>query len=154
VRQPYQDILNLMTQNLRWQHDRRFADPCPTIHEQTDSCSCVVQPRWWDENGTPRFAVHHPSLCADIGASEVALVKIACQACLQVFEVQMSWGMRRAAEHAAFGHGQHGGSPAIHVVTELSDFVEARTLHYGDPPYHEHARCTRSRSCAAARVRR
>src|SRR5205085_9175 len=58
-------------------------------------CSCVAKPGWYDENGTPRFAEHHPKLCPDIYATEVALLLISCQACGHEYKVQMSWSMSR-----------------------------------------------------------
>jgi hypothetical protein len=70
-------------------------------------------PIWYDENGTPRFATHHPEMCPDIYASEVALLEIACQACERVFRAQMS----RSS-----------------YSTQLRAEVKSGAIHYGDPP--------------------
>jgi hypothetical protein len=70
-------------------------------------------PSWWDENGTPRYAFHHPSLCPNINADIVALISIECQSCRSRFLVQVSGG--RQLWHAT-GH-------------ELRE--------YGDPPPHD-----------------
>jgi hypothetical protein len=73
------------------------------------------EPLWWDDNGVPRFAVHHPRHAADIYAEEAALVLICCQDCGRELEVQMTRML---------------GRPLLSVL------VAARTLHYGDPPSH------------------
>lgn len=70
---------------------------------------------WWDENGVPRYGEFSPRLVANIYASEVALLKIACQNCSQQFLV------------------------AISILTliegdSLIAKIRDRTLEYGDPP--------------------
>jgi hypothetical protein len=61
-------------------------------------------PTWWDENGVPRYAPHHPWLCADIYADEVALLRISCQACDHEFLVQMSRGSSEQFRHHLLTH--------------------------------------------------
>jgi hypothetical protein len=75
-------------------------------------------PVWWDENGVPRFDPHHPDLCPDVYAREVALIRIECQSCQLGFLVQMSTGSPRAR-----------GS--------LTEMIRNKTIHYGDPPRHD-----------------
>lgn len=106
---------------------------------------------WWDENGVPRFAVHHPSLCPDIYATEVALVVVACQACMREFSVQMSWSAggevwtraRAIADVArALDVGISDLPLSLHRPTSgLAGRIKDGTIHYGDPPHHD--------SCAA-----
>jgi hypothetical protein len=101
---------------------------------------------WWDENGVPRLAPHHPELCPDIYATEVVLLQIACQACKKEFPVQMSWDaggelLERAKAFAmverAIGAMPHAAKPQMLAVNSLSGFVKAGTIHYGDPPHHD-----------------
>ena len=68
-------------------------------------------PRWWDENGTPRYDHFSPHLIPDVYAGRVALLRIACQSCGQQFDVAMS-------------ESAHGAPFA------------PKTWHYGDPPRH------------------
>ena len=150
--QSYDDILEATTRLLRQAHYYHFlwqeaghegAHPeCSTfsydlLHEINASsdnkrcCSCVATPAWWDENGTPRFAPHHPKLCPDIYATEVALLRISCQRCGAEYDVQMSWSMYGSIQMAA-----RLGTPLDTKIAEtmLSAKVRAGTIHYGDPP--------------------
>jgi hypothetical protein len=154
--QSYDDILQALTRALRQAHYYYFmwqdeghegAHPeCTTfsydlLHEnERRCCACVATPTWWDENGTPRFAAHHPNLCADIYATEVALLRISCQSCGAEYDVQMSWSLAGSILTAA-----RLGSPDVKIAdreqrrekfaeTSLSAQVRAGTIHYGDPP--------------------
>ncbi len=69
-------------------------------------------PKWYDQNGTPRFDDFHPDLCPNIYASQCVLLLISCQDCGKEFRVEMNWGPW--LEH---------------------NFVPKK-LHYGDPPIH------------------
>lgn len=90
------------------------------------------QPRWYDENGTPRYEEFSPDLSPNIYADEVILIEIACQHCREKFLVEMNWGI-------------------MHVVLEvynkepfsvrLTQWLRNRNgnfcpIHYGDPPNH------------------
>ncbi len=73
----YDDILDAITEGIREGHDNfkseysRLPDNC--VSSPTDDrCTCVAKPLWWDKNGVPRFAAHHPKLCSNIYADEVA----------------------------------------------------------------------------------
>jgi len=91
------------------------------------------KPRWFDENGVPRYCEHHPSSSADIYAVEVALVLISCQQCGVEMPVQMSHDL---------------GDLLDRVPVSLAEAAREGTLHYGDPPAHDdgadycHAGCT------------
>jgi hypothetical protein len=80
--------------------------------EYTDITSRIFgEPKWYDQNGTPRYGKFKPELSSDIYADTVVLLLIACQACDTQFKVEMhnSW---------------------------LKESVVPRNLHYGDPPMH------------------
>jgi len=109
------------------------------------------KPRWWDAHGVPRYVDHHPDHAPDIYASEVVLLRIACQLCKTPQLVQMTWSnmqsidVRIYAEWAALSNG----APKPDVgLPSLAEDIRTATIHYGDPPYHEidgefcHAGCT------------
>ena len=106
MHQDYPDILSTMTAMLRESHretKEHGEGPSPSCTDDIDpvtgSCRCVAAPLWWDANGVPRFAAHHPKLCPDIYADQVALVRISCQGCGHEFLVQLHHSrMERALE--------------------------------------------------------
>lgn len=69
------------------------------------------EPKWYDTNGTPRYDDFLPDNCPNIYARQVILLRIACQACRKVFDVEM--------------HGDWYGL-----------IKRPKNLHYGDPPSH------------------
>ena len=79
------------------------------------------EPRWWDENGVPRYRDHHPQECQDIYAEEVVLMRIRCQYCGEKFLVQMSRNSTQLAQ----------------MKDEHSDgIISFEEEGYGDPPRH------------------
>lgn len=82
------------------------------MHENyKDITSRIAEPpKWWDENGAPRYDEFHPDYCPDIYAHTVILLRISCQNCGRQFDVEMS----------------------ASAFSELNP----RTAHYGDPPAH------------------
>ena len=48
-------------------------------------------PLWWNTNGVPRYEEFSHIMRSDAYADEVALLKIACQACAKEFNVEVSW---------------------------------------------------------------
>lgn len=85
----------------------------PDIRAITDK-----EPLWYDAHGVPRYAAHHPDLCPDIYADEVALVEImCCGECRGTFMVQMSWSQLDSI---------------LHDSKRLSEDIGQ----YGDPPCH------------------
>lgn len=72
-------------------------------------------PKWFDENGTPRYNDFHPDEVPNIYANECCLFRIECQMCTREFDVALSW-YRLGTERS------------------LTERVEDNTLHYGDPP--------------------
>lgn len=80
-------------------------------------------PKWFDENGVPRYNETHPSLCPDIYADEVLFYEIACQSCDARFVVEENWSRHNLA---AIVRG--GENPS------LSERVRLKRIHYGDPP--------------------
>ena len=77
----------------------------PDIHALT-----TAAPLWYDANGTPRYAPHHPELCPDIYADTVALIAIECQSCQHEFLVQVS--TKRRAGHAIYWQQPYGDPPS------------------------------------------
>lgn len=134
----YTDILDTMTALMRESHaetkahgegpSSRCADEIDPV---TEMCRCEARPLWWDENGTPRFQPHHPDLCADIYADEVALLKIACQRCGREFLVQMSQGPHAIVQLMAMS-STHGVIPqlldeVLKLATELDAYGRQHT---------------------------
>lgn len=70
-------------------------------------------PKWYDANGTPRYAEFHPQLCPNIYADVVFLAKIACQNCGKQFDVEMHYDWFSAGRARV-----------------------PKKAHYGDPPCH------------------
>lgn len=70
---------------------------------------------WWDENGVPRYDRFSPRLASNIYASEVALLKVACQNCSQQFLVVIS-------------------ALVLSDNNSLLSKIKNRALEYGDPP--------------------
>jgi hypothetical protein len=71
-------------------------------------------PIWFDEHGVPRYCEFAPQRSASIYVNEVALAEIACQGCGRVFHVAFS------------GVNVQSGT--------IAEAIEAKSLHYGDPP--------------------
>lgn len=80
-------------------------------HRYEDITSRIAEPpTWYDEHGTPRYGVFHPSHCPDIYTTQVVLLRIACADCHERFDVEI-----------------HAG---------LFEELKPMKLHYGDPPSH------------------
>ena len=143
----YEDIIEQASEGIREFHREQHNEisrECESWYE--GDCHCVHQPLWWDENGVPRYKAHHPSLCPNIYATEVVLLRISCQSCDVEFEVQMSWSqsseimaLARATEviRRATGIRVHVGDGMI-KSRSLAELVKDGSIHYGDPPRHEH----------------
>lgn len=78
------------------------------------------EPKWYDENGTPRYEKFHPDLSPDIYADEVILLEIACQNCGKRFFVEMNYSVIDKVM-----------SPFAFPLSK-----DTWRLHYGDPPIH------------------
>lgn len=76
-------------------------------------------PKWWDENGVPRYCDFHPSECANIYAREAVLFAVTCQACGRPFHVALTRDQMDA-------HRLQGRT--------IKDDIGTCDLHYGDPP--------------------
>jgi len=171
MHQSYPDILEHLTALLRNAHAEtrdHGEGPSPRCRDDIDpvtrQCNCAAEPLWWDANGVPRFAAHHPSLSPDIYAEEVALLDISCQRCGQEFRVQQTWSMMDAAQQLARS-GTHGQTAAMldrawavidqgearvlpEIAADRETFAKLRNtrpknlaeqiahgeIHYGDPP--------------------
>lgn len=78
------------------------------------------EPRWFDENGVPRYCHFDPRKCANIYARECCLFHIKCQGCGKDFNVCMSW-------NTMSGYLQNQKSIKEKIQKD-------KYLHYGDPP--------------------
>ncbi len=91
-----------------------------------DILSRIAQPpRWFDEQGVPRYCDFAPDRIANIHAHECALLEIACQDCGQPFIVAID---------------QKGANEAIAIVghntqwQKLAELVRSHRIQYSDPP--------------------
>jgi hypothetical protein len=96
-------------------------------------------PKWWDEQGVPRYADFSPYLIWNIYASEAALVEIACSACWNLFQV-------------AFSLPGAGFQETIGDCQTIAEAIEKGKLHYGDPPNYGNCRDGASMGCYDLRV--
>jgi hypothetical protein len=84
-------------------------------------------PRWWDENGCPRWSEWDPGWGADPYAEQKALLEIACQACGQRFSVLVSLNSHSLLTILRRREGE---------ASALGERVRRGSVHYGDPPQH------------------
>lgn len=81
-------------------------------------------PKWFDENGVPRYAPFHPHMLASIYLSEGALLDVSCQLCERRFQAAVSavnsWEQMKASNDRP--------------ERSLTDLIRGREVHYGDPP--------------------
>ena len=96
-------------------------------------------PKWWDEQGVPRYADYSPYLIWNIYASETALVEIACSACWHRFQV-------------AFSIPGAGLQETLGNCETIAEAIEKGELHYGDPPNYGNCRDGASMGCYNLRV--
>jgi hypothetical protein len=84
------------------------------------------EPKWFTENGYPRYCEFSPEESSDIYADEVVLLRIACQGCKTQFDVEMtsSFGKRLTFKRLTQSD----------KVDTLSDEIGKKEIHYGDPP--------------------
>lgn len=88
-------------------------------HHYSDIRSRIPEPpRWWDESAVPRYCDFAPGEAANIYAEECALVRIACQACGETFDVCIS----------------SDAMWKIGAALTLAESIEINALSYGDPP--------------------
>ena len=89
-------------------------------------------PKWYDDNGTPRYCKFHPDRLPDIYAVEGILLEIQCQHCGRHFIVGISWSkqdgfLQQRWSFSKMLKNQHipgYGDPPIHGCigdTETSD---------------------------------
>lgn len=94
-------------------------------HHYRDILSRIAEPpRWFDENGVPRFDDFDPDTMANIYAQECVLMVIRCQACGVAFEVALD--ARTARQNLL--------SPETSGFRALAEIIRSGEVHYGDPP--------------------
>lgn len=82
------------------------------------------EPKWFDENGTPRFCDFEPGRQSKFYAYEVALLEIECQSCGKKFKVCLSRDLEGDTDYLlSTGRGYKRFPNIPHYM-----------LHYGDPP--------------------
>jgi hypothetical protein len=93
-------------------------------------------PKWYDENGVPRYDDFKPDLAPDIYCDEVILLEISCQDCGRRFFVEMHWThldlmlFRRSIPNPSF-------SEDIRKWMKEQDKKKIwPPVHFGDPPSH------------------
>jgi len=79
-------------------------------------------PTWFDSDGVPRYGPFDPSMSPNIYADEVALLRIACQACQEQFLVEM---------HSSWRFNDNNGYSRRVMLSDRG----VGNLHYGDPPF-------------------
>jgi hypothetical protein len=84
-------------------------------------------PRWFDEQGVPRYCEFAPRHIANIYADECALLAIECQSCARPFLVALDAG---TANRHVLGKGRGQETP----WRTLADIIRSHEIHYGDPP--------------------
>lgn len=77
------------------------------------------EPKWWDENGVPRYCGFSPDETSNIYAREAVLLRIACQRCQQEFDVCLSCFTLKEF---------------LDETPSLKKRIEDESIHYGDPP--------------------
>jgi hypothetical protein len=91
-------------------------------------------PKWWDENGVPRYEDFEPRLCADIYAKYAALIEIECQGCEKHLAVSASWSLLRNVKDIAWDENGKNGQPKEGLPKQ----GDAGCFGYGDAPWHGH----------------
>jgi hypothetical protein len=89
-------------------------------------------PKWWDENGVPRYVEFEPRRAANIYAVEVVLLDISCFMCLRRFQVALS--------------GQ-GGAHRDEAGVSLANKILSGDIDYCDPPNYGNCRDGASTGC-------
>lgn len=109
-----------------------------------------AEPKWWDENGVPRYDEFCPGDIANIYAEECALVLITCQNCVHEFKVAFSQSslsritgcerqlLRELEERLPRTKEEFKAIEKEVFEREwkrtLADSIREKSLHYGDPP--------------------
>lgn len=100
-----------------------------------DAAGADREPRWWDENGVPRFCDFHPQASGYIYASEAVLLGITCQGCGHPFRVCMTQGdMSYSWWPLEKPPYEDGVRCVFKKWPTLAERVEAGEIEYGDPP--------------------
>jgi hypothetical protein len=84
-------------------------------------------PRWFDEEGVPRYCEFAPHRIANIYADECALLEIECQSCARAFVVALDGGTANQRDLSRV-RGQE--TP----WRTLAEIIRSHDIHYGDPP--------------------
>jgi len=96
------------------------------FHHYADILSRIAEPpRWWDEQGVPRYCEFAPHQLANIYANECALMAIECSGC---------------GERIIAAIDDHTANEVRRIPwqerprVKIADLIRAGELDYGDPP--------------------
>ena len=97
------------------------------LQHYEDILSRIAEPpRWFDEQGVPRYCEFAPDRIANIHARECALLAIECQSCGRPFIVALDAG---TANHNVISRpGQE------REWRTLADIIRSHQIEYRDPP--------------------
>ena len=97
------------------------------LQHYEDILSRIAEPpRWFDEQGVPRYCEFAPDRIANIHAQECALLAIECQSCGRPFIVALDAG---TANHNVIRRpGQE------REWRSLADIIRSHQIEYRDPP--------------------
>jgi hypothetical protein len=104
------------------------------MHQRYDDILSRIteEPKWFDENGVPRYCVFRPENVA-IYATECVLMEIECRSCGRLYRVATTdlvvrdWARRQREVGVLQGERQ-----AEHI--KLADLIASGEVAYGDPP--------------------
>lgn len=111
------------------------------------------EPRWFDENGVPRYGEFSPERIASIHCAECALVEIACQACGRLFHVVYS-NVNVPFPLTYQEQRDFMNDPAnAHLnIRPVADAIREKTPVYGDPPNMRCCSAGNTMTCEEKRV--
>jgi len=92
-------------------------------------------PIWFDEHAVPRYCEFEPRHSASIHVQEIALAEISCQACRRLFRVAFSavnFTPKDTEQQSEPQHSDEKSEPEN--FRPIADAIQAKTLHFGDPP--------------------
>jgi hypothetical protein len=114
------------------------------FHHYADIISRIAEPpRWYDEQGVPRYCDFAPFVIANIYANECVLLEIECSGCGQIIIAALD---DKGANEAAWIPHQ----PMPHH--KIADLIRSGELNCGDPPNVDCCRAGPSQNPVIRRV--
>ena len=105
----------------------------------SDLVERLGDPRWWDENGVPRYAEFSPDQVANPYARQAALVQFACPRCRALvvcavsspeidLDIQTDLSVRRGALYGLLPHFKHCKEIAVGDLVGVKEVWRRRDL--------------------------